>query len=113
MTGAGGDIENSAGLKQVSDLLQAAQKKPEARRAKFEEQVCHCPLLSRSQFRSDTENWSYKDARLNIMSAEEVAQWTEAPEKKKKSLDRRGSCFEPSRRLAPFPADFDLSFQTG
>ena len=78
MTGAGGDIENSAGLKQVAD----------------------------------TENWSYKDARLNIMSAE-VAQWTEAPEKKKKSLDRRGSCFEPSRRLAPFPADFDLSFQTG
>ena len=37
MTGAGGDIENSAGLKQIADLLQAAQKEPEARRAKFDE----------------------------------------------------------------------------
>jgi hypothetical protein len=43
-----------------------------------QEQVCQGPFLSRSQFRVDTENWGYKDARLNIMSPEEVAQWTEA-----------------------------------
>jgi hypothetical protein len=45
-----------------------------------DEQVCQGPLLSRSQFRVDTENWGYKDARLDIMSAEEVAHWTEAAE---------------------------------
>jgi hypothetical protein len=49
-----------------------------------DEQVCQGPLLSRSQFRVDTENWGYKDARLNIMSPEEVAQWTEAAEEKEK-----------------------------
>ena len=47
-----------------------------------EEQVCQGPLLSRSQFRVDTEDWGYKDARLNIMSAEEVAHWTEAANEK-------------------------------
>jgi hypothetical protein len=47
-----------------------------------EEQVCQGPLLSRSQFRVDTEDWGYKDARLNIMSAEEVAHWTEAAKEK-------------------------------
>jgi hypothetical protein len=47
-----------------------------------DEQVCQGPLLSRSQFRVDTEHWGYKDARLNMMSAEEVAQWTEAAEEK-------------------------------
>lgn len=46
------------------------------------EQVCQGPFLSRSQFRVDTENWGYKDARLAIMSAEEVAQWTEAANQK-------------------------------
>lgn len=48
-----------------------------------EEQVCQGPLLSRSQFRVDTETWGYKDPRLNIMSAEEVTHWTEAAEEKK------------------------------
>lgn len=47
-----------------------------------QEQVCQGPFLSRSQFRVDTENWGYKDARLNIMSPEEVAQWTEAAREK-------------------------------
>ncbi len=47
-----------------------------------DEQVCQGPLLSRSQFRVDTESWGYKDPRLHIMSAEEVAHWTEAAEEK-------------------------------
>lgn len=49
-----------------------------------DEQVCQGPLLSRSQFRVDTEHWGYKDARLNIMSADEVAHWTKAAEEKEK-----------------------------
>jgi len=49
-----------------------------------DEQVCQGPFLSRSQFRVDTEDWGYKDARLNIMSAEEVAHWTDAAKDKEK-----------------------------
>jgi hypothetical protein len=49
-----------------------------------DEQVCQGPFLSRSQFRVDTEDWGYKDPRLNTMSPEEVADWTEAAKEKGK-----------------------------
>jgi Uncharacterised nucleotidyltransferase len=58
-------------------LLESEFHEPSA-----DEQVCQGPLLSRSQFRVDTEQWGYKDARLTTMSAEEVAQWTEAASQK-------------------------------
>jgi hypothetical protein len=58
-------------------LLQQEFDRPSA-----EDQVCQGPLLSRSQFRVDTEHWGYRDARLTTMSAEEVAQWTEAADQK-------------------------------
>ena len=59
-------------------LLQQEFDRPSA-----EEQVCQGPLLSRSQFRVDTEDWGYRDARLTTLSAEQVAQWTEAAKQKK------------------------------
>jgi hypothetical protein len=58
-------------------LLQQEFDRPSA-----EDQICQGPLLSRSQFRVDTENWGYRDARLATMSPEEVAQWTEAADQK-------------------------------
>jgi hypothetical protein len=46
------------------------------------DRVCQGPFLSRSQYRVDTEQRGYKDARLETMSPQEVTQWTEAAEPK-------------------------------
>ncbi len=45
------------------------------------EKVCQGTLLSRQQFLVDTQDWGYKDGRLpptGRMSAEDIADWTEA-----------------------------------
>jgi hypothetical protein len=45
------------------------------------ERVCRGTLISRQQYLQDTSEWGYRDARLQpegAMSAEQVAQWTEA-----------------------------------
>jgi len=43
--------------------------------------LCRGPILSRSQYLVDVEDWGYRDARLEpagAMSAEEIAHWTAA-----------------------------------
>ena len=63
----------------IRDLLQrleAEQAQPLARN-----HVCRGTLLSRSQYRTDVEDWGYQDARqppFGSMTAEETAQWNAA-----------------------------------
>jgi hypothetical protein len=43
--------------------------------------VCHGPVLSRTQYVVDVEQWGYQDARvepLGKMTADEATAWTEA-----------------------------------
>ena len=43
--------------------------------------VCNGPLLSRTQYRADIEDWGYHDARLppwGKMTPEQIERWTTA-----------------------------------
>ena len=67
----------------MDDLLAELRREDEA--PKGGEKICRGTLISRQQYLPDIEQWGYADARLapdGNMSAEEIAHWTAAIEKR-------------------------------
>ncbi|MBI4397139.1 MAG: nucleotidyltransferase [Elusimicrobia bacterium] len=63
----------------MRDMIKRLQE--ESEHPPMDERVCRGTLLSRAQYLPDTEDWKYKDARLQPrgnMSQEQVAMWTQA-----------------------------------
>jgi len=76
------DLDRQSSERERSEIvarrttLEAEQAQPLARN-----HVCRGTLLSRSQYRTDVEDWGYQDARqppFGSMTAEETAQWNAA-----------------------------------
>jgi hypothetical protein len=66
----------------MRNLLQRAQS--EINESEGADRICHGPLLSRTQFRVDVNDWGYQDARLTLgaMTEQQIADWEAAEEKR-------------------------------